>query len=223
MTASHRWATGPPLVPDPDQARDWVAHELAKPEYATAQPTPFDRIAKALWDFVTGLLGGDAPAGWNGTLLVVGAIVVLLLFAAAFLIWGRPRVSARSRASTAELFGDREGRTATRLRADAESRAAAGDWDAAIVLRFRGLARGLVERGVLETAPGATVHAFAREAALAFPEESAVLDAAATAFDDVRYLRRPGNPVLYALVRDADAAVTAARPVLSPALSGTPA
>ena len=48
-------------------------------------------------------------------------------------------------------------------------RARAAEWDAAIVLRFRALARGCLERGVVDPPPGATVHAFARAAARAFP------------------------------------------------------
>ena len=83
------------------------------------------------------------------------------------------------------------------------------------MLRFRALARGVAERGILEPAPGATVHAFARQAGRAFPAEDERLDAAASAFDDVRYLRRPGTAELYAVVAAADDALVAARPVRS--------
>lgn len=90
-----------------------------------------------------------------------------------------------------------------------------GEWDAAIVLRFRALARGLTERGLVETPPGATVHGFARRAALAFPGQAAALEDAAGAFDDVRYLRRPGTVELYRRIAAVDEAVASARPLRS--------
>ncbi|WP_354002991.1 DUF4129 domain-containing protein [Microbacterium elymi] len=82
-----------------------------------------------------------------------------------------------------------------------------------MILRFRALARGLVERRAVELVPGATVHAFARAAGRAFPGRADDLDAAASAFDDVRYLRRPGTAALYGAVARADDAVQAERPV----------
>nr|WP_301538744.1 DUF4129 domain-containing protein [Microbacterium sp. SYP-A9085] len=66
------------------------------------------------------------------------------------------------------------------------------------------MARGLLERGAVEPVPGATVHAFARAAGHVLPDLADALDAAAGAFDDVRYLRRPGTAALYAQVADAD-------------------
>lgn len=222
------WAAvgGPPLTPDPDEARRWVEQELARPEYAVAQPTPLDRVAQAIGDFLQGLLGARAPQGWNGLLAILVLVIVLGLLVAAFVIWGRPRLAARSRPRAAELF-DGDERAAAELRRQADERAAAADWDAAVILRFRALARALAERGLVDPAPGATVHAFARDAARAFPDERSRLDAAAAAFDDVRYLRRPGTAELHGVVAGADAALSAARPAattdgVAPILTETP-
>lgn len=216
-----RWiAADLPLVPDPDEARRWAEQELAKPEYAAAEPTPFDRIAQAITDFLAGLFrGGDGLAGWDGLLAVTVIVVVTALVLAAFLIWGRPRALRRSQASAVELFGADE-RSADELRREARAHAAAGEWNAAIVLAFRGLARGVAERGIVDPLPGATVHTFARDTARAFPSEQDRLDAAAAAFDDVRYLRRPGTPELYDVVVGADSALQAARPQTLPDLAG---
>ena len=85
------------------------------------------------------------------------------------------------------------------------------------MLRFRGLARAVVERDLLEMPPGATVHAFARTAGRVFPGCAVALEEAAAAFDDVRYLRRPGTPDLYARVVAVDEAIMAARPLLAEA------
>lgn len=145
---------------------------------------------------------------------IVAAVVVAVVIVAAFLVWGVPRATGRARA-TRELFGADEQRSAAELRRDAEALAAKGEWDAAIVLRFRALARGLIERGAVDTPPGATVHAFARAAARAFPAHAGALESAAGAFDDVRYLRRPGTEELYRRIAAVDDQVSTARPVLT--------
>lgn len=208
-------AAVPPLTPDGDEAREWAEHELSKPEYAEAQPTLFDRIAQAIGQFFERLFSSELEGPWGGALTIIAAIVVIALIVGAFLVWGLPRATRRSRTAVAELFGEAEGRPAGDLRAAAESHAGKGEWDAAIVLRFRALARGLTERGVVDTPPGTTVHGFARRAARAFPGQAAALEDAAGAFDDVRYLRRPGTAELYRRVAAVDEAVAAARPLVS--------
>ena len=206
-------ASVPPLTPDGDEARDWAETELSDPVYAAAEPTPLDRIAQAIGDFIDSLFGAQLSGDWGPWVAVIAAAVVVLVIIAAFLVWGVPRSTGRARVG-AEVFGIDEQRSAVELRRDAAARAAKGDWDAAIVLRFRALARGLVERSAVETPPGATVHAFAREAARAFPSSGEELESAAAAFDDVRYLRRPGTEELYRRIAAVDDTVTAARPVL---------
>lgn len=206
-------ASVPPLTPDGDEAREWAEQELLDPAYAAAEPTPLDRIAQAIGDVIDSLFGTQLSGEWGPWVALVAAIVVVLVIAAAFLVWGVPRATGRARAQ-APLFGEDEQRSAAELRRDAESLAAQGEWDAAIVLRFRSLARGLVERGAVDTPPGATVHAFARAASRAFPASAGDLESAAAAFDDVRYLRRPGTEELYRRIAAVDDAVTAARPIL---------
>jgi hypothetical protein len=134
---------------------------------------------------------------------------------AALLIWGRPRRSARLPAATTPLFGDADERTAADLRRDAAAAASAGAWNDAIVLRFRALARGLAERTLVEVSAGTTVHGFARRTALVFPAESHRMDAAAAAFDDVRYLRRPGSEAAYLAISALDDDLAGARPALA--------
>lgn len=204
----------PPLTPDGDEARDWVEQELSDPVYDVAEPTPFDRIARAVGDFFASLFNPEVSGAWGSTFALVAAVVVIVVIVAAFLVWGMPRVSRRAAPAATALFGEAEHRSAAELRAEAETHARAADWQAAIVLRFRALARGSAERGVVDLPPGATVHAFARAAGRVFPALGEGVEQAATAFDDVRYLRRPGTADLYALVASVDDAVAAARPVV---------
>lgn len=208
----------PPLTPEGDEAREWAEHELSDPAYAIAEPTPFDRIARAIGDFFASLFNPDVSGGWGTAFALVAAIVVALVIVAAFLVWGMPRATRRAARSAPTLFGETEHRSAADLRAAAASHARAAEWDAAVVLRFRALARGCLERGVVDPPPGATVHAFARAATRVFPELGPRVEAAASAFDDVRYLRRPGTAELYGLVAAADDALIAARPAAEQAV-----
>jgi len=203
-------STTPPIAPDPDEARRWAEEELSGALYREAEPTPIDRFARGVIDAIASIFAGRVPESL-GPWLAVGAIaVVLALILVAILIWGRPRLAARSRAPIA-LFGEDEARTAAELRAEAEACAARNAWDEAIVLRVRAIARGLAERTIVEPEPGATVHRFARDAARAFPSYRAELTSLARSFDDVRYLRRPGSAEAYAAARTLDDQLAAAR------------
>jgi len=201
----------PPLTPDGDQARRWAEHELSDPAYAAAHPTPIDRIARGVQEFIDRLFGSNVDSAFGLWLAVGVAAALLVLIIVAILLSSRSRLSRRAAAGARDVFGDAETRTAAQLRRAAASAAAAGDHDEAIILRFRALALGLVERDLVELVPGATVHAFARSAGVVFPAEAAGLDAAAGVFDDVRYLRRPGTADGYARVTAADDAVRGAR------------
>lgn len=197
-----------PLEPDPEEARRLLRRELADPAYDIAEPTPFDRAARAVAEFFERLLEPELSDGWGPFAAVVATVLVATVLVAAVLIWGRPRRAARSTRPDAVLFGSSDPRSAAQLRADAAAAADRGRWEDAIVLRFRALARGLTERLIVEPPPGTTAQAFARQAAAAFPGRAAELAAAATVFDDVRYLRRPGTAELFARVAELDDALS---------------
>ena len=220
--AALQTALGDPDTPTPDReaARQLLEQELSRAEYQQAEPAWFDMVGQSIVEFFERLLNPDTPGAVGAGGLVVIALLVVALIITAFVIWGRPRAAARSAQATASLFGEREERSARELRRAAETAARAGQFDEATVLRTRALARGLAERGILTPPPGATVHAFARQAAVAFPAHRASLDAAADAFDEVRYLRAPGTESAYALVRDLDTAIADARPEVMPELAG---
>jgi hypothetical protein len=202
----------PPLTPDGDQAREWARRELSDPAYAAAQPTPLDRAARAVEEFIAQLFSGHVSGAAGAWIAVGAAVLVVALLIAGIIVWGRPRAVRRASSDAGELFGETETRSATQLRQAAEARAAASDWDGAIVLRFRALARGLAERGLVEVPPGATVHAFSRAASGELPSIGDSVEAAASVFDDVRYLRRAGTPDGYRTVAAADAAAMSAHP-----------
>ena len=202
---------GLPLIPDGDEARRWAETELADPAYAIAEPTALDRFAYGVERFFRDLFATSLPDGWGPWVAVIVSVLIVALVIVALAVWGMPRSSARSRGA-ADLFGEPERRTAAQLRAAAEQHAARGEWDAAIAERFRGLARALDERGIIDVTPGATVHTFARDAGTALPALAERLERAASAFDDVRYLRLPGTPDLYRAVAAVDDDAATASP-----------
>jgi len=201
------------LAPEADEAREWAERELADPVYRVAEPTAFDRFARGVGEFFASLLSGEVPAAFGPWFAVVVLVILLALVGVAFAVWGRPRSAARSRVAI-DLFGADEARPASELRRAAEAAAHRAAWEEAIVLRVRALARGLAERTIVETGPGATVHRFAARAARAFPLEGPALDAAADAFDDVRYLRRPGTAQAYRDIAALEERIAAAVPRL---------
>jgi hypothetical protein len=202
-----------PVDPDADQARRWVVAELSKPEYRAAQPTLFDRVSAAFWDWLTSLdLSGAGLA--RGPLLVAGAVLLVAAIVAAYLIFGAPRLNRRSRMSGA-LFGVDDDRDAAAMRSAAESAAERGDWSLAISEMFRALARGLAERTIVGPSPGMTAHTFAADAGQAFPQQAGRLQVAAAAFDEVRYLDRPGTEDAYRQVAGLEHELGATRPQLA--------
>lgn len=197
-------AGGAPLIPDGDEARRLAERELADPSYRAAEPTPFDRIARAIGDGIAKLFTGDVDAAWAPLVAVGALLLVVLLVVLAVVIWGRPRSRGLVRAARGELFGDAVTAGSAELRRTAAALAERGDWEAATVAAVRALARGLEEQQLVTVPPGATVTSFARSAGTVFPEESASLIDAAHDFDDVRYLRRPGSRDAYERVRALD-------------------
>jgi hypothetical protein len=213
-----------PLVPDPDEARSWLEDELAKPAYAEAQPTWFDQMAKAISDFISSILNPQIGPGGGMVVAAIIGVLIVAIIVAAVIVWGVPRARATSRLTADDLlFGEEETRTAAELRRAARQAAAASDWDEAVILRFRALARGLSERGAVRLGPGATVHAFAAQAAAAFPGEVTELNIAADLFDAVRYLRQPGTADAFERITGTDERLERTRPAALPELTAVTA
>jgi hypothetical protein len=206
-----------PVDPDAGEARRWIIEELSKPPYQAAQPSWFDRLSSAVWNWLTSLHFGEGGASWPVILIIV--VVVAAAVVAAFLIFGAPRFNRRSTADGA-LFGREDDRNAAALRASASAAAAGGDWTLAIEELFRAIARGLAERALVITSPGTTARDFAVRAGSTFPMLATGLTAAARAFDEVRYLGRPGSEHAYLDILELERALRAARPEIA-ALAGS--
>ena len=203
------------FAPDGDEARRWAEEELADPRYADAKPTWFDMVSRDIGRFLADLFSSDNGQNVGPTALIVVCVIVFAALVAALIIWGRPRRGRVVRRPITGLLGADDDRSASQLRADAERAARSGDWDEATVLRFRALARGLLERDLIDPSPGATAQAIAREVSRAFPAEAGAGRRAATSFDDVRYLRHPATAESYAELAATDDRLLALRPELA--------
>jgi hypothetical protein len=202
-----------PVDPDAAEAQRWIIQELSKPEYRAAQPTWFDRASKAFWDWLRSLKFDDGGGGLQGPILILALIVVVAALVAAFIIFGAPRLNRRS-AVSGILFGEDDARDAAAMRRSAEDAASDSDWVLAIEEIFRSIARGLAERTLVSVSPGTTARDFAVRAGAVLPFFSERLAAAASAFDDVRYLGRVGTEAAFRAAAEVERDLRAARPAV---------
>lgn len=202
------------FIPDGDQARQWAEDELSKQAYQAAEPTWFDEWTMGIVKWFSDLFSGKGTGDLAPVFLTVIVVVIVLALVVALLVWGRPRASRSARRRT-ELLGERDDRTTAQLRTEADRAARDRDWDTAVVLRYRALARGLLERDLIDPTPGDTAQGIARQAAAPFPGFADRLHAAATAFDAVRYLRIPADEETYTLLAAMDDELRTAPPLES--------
>ncbi len=213
------WPLNVPVDPDAHQAHDWLVGELSKPEYRAAQPTWFDRLSSAFWDWLKSLKFGDGSVTQTPVLLIALGVIVAAIVAAYF-IFGPPRRGRRSTVTDA-LFGEDDRRSAADIRRAAEDAASKGEWAVAIEEMFRSIARGLAERTIVTTNPGSTARDFSARAAVRLPAFADALADAAVAFDEVRYLGRDGDEEAYRSSAVLESALRSARPALA-ATIGSP-
>ncbi|AYF97163.1 DUF4129 domain-containing protein [Protaetiibacter intestinalis] len=204
---------GPPLDPDAEEARRLLREELAKTKYQWEEPAPsgpnwIDELLRWFQKLLDSLSGTESVPAWVVVLVIVGIAVIVV----AFLVFGVPRLRARSEVGADELFEADDVRDAAAMRRDADAAAREGAWALAIAERFRAIARAMHERALLATLPGSTAHDVARRAARALPEHGAALERAAYEFDAVRYLGDRGDRDRYETMVALDRAIEHSRP-----------
>ncbi|GAA4570680.1 DUF4129 domain-containing protein [Planotetraspora kaengkrachanensis] len=199
---------GAPVDIGRDQAQQEAARELLKPGYQ--QEGFFDRIYRIVSQFLGDLV--SIGGGGAGSVVSLVVIVVILAILVALLFWAMRRMS-RGRRTAAAVFGGQE-RTAEQHRAEAERLASEGDWTGAVQERLRAIARGLEERAIVSPLPGRTALELAESAGRSLPAHASDLRTAARVFDDVTYGEVAGTPEAYAVLKDLDEKLAAARVVL---------
>jgi hypothetical protein len=204
-----------PVVPDADQARQWLERELAEPVYHQ-QPS----LAQRFLDWLGRLFenADGVPIGNVGTLVTVLAVVAALVLVT-FLVTGPVRRSRRIGGGAGAVLGADDRRTAAEMRAAADAAAAREDWAVAVAERFRAVVRSLEERAVLDERPGRTAHEAVEAAGVRLLPHATDLRAAASLFDDVVYGHRTPRAADDAGLRELDARVAATRPAPPPGLA----
>ena len=175
-------AADAPATPGAQEAREAAEAELAKPAYHPV-PNLLDRLWRWLVEHLdpTTVIPGIPP-------LLSGLIVLLVLVTCIILLvvlLRRFRPVGRSRRASGRLFDDE--RDARALARAADAAAERGDWDTAVVERFRAIIRSLDERGLIEDYPGMTAHEAAALGSGALEALGEELTRAAALFDAVRY------------------------------------
>ena len=195
-----------------DEARQAAEQELAKPEYAAAEPSPLVRAAAWLLERIGDLLDGaaaHAPGGHVG--LVVLVLLLVLGVVAVRLRIGR---IGRTAAGDRGLF-DAQPVPADHHRRAADAHASRGEWADAVRERLRAVVRDLEERDLLDPRPGRTADEAASDGGRALPACAEQLRAAARTFDDVWYGGVPATEAMYEQLRAVDDAVRRARPAVA--------
>lgn len=190
-----------PIELDRDRARELAREELSDPSY-TSEPGLMDQLARWVRELLASII--DAATGTLPARMAIVVVIALVLIGVA-VIFARNGPLARQHAvGTDPLFGAAR-RSAAEHRERADTAADAGDWNTAVVERFRTVAARLEEAHVLPARPGWTAGETAREAAANRPDLGTVLVDAAARFDSVRYghhtARRDDDDALQALDR----------------------
>lgn len=189
-----------------DQARRLAELELADPAYRAAEPGLVQRALQWLQEWLQEVLdrvGSASPGGWLGVLGLLALVVVAVLIVR----WRMGPLSG----SAAVAFTVDPATSAAEYRLRAEQAAAAGRWELAVSERMRSLVRTGQERGLIDAQPGWTADEVATALGRALPGSGPLLDAAAQAFDEVRYGGRQATAAAYEAVRAADELARTAR------------
>lgn len=194
------------LDPGPDQAREALERELARPEY---QEPFLQRLLGWLSDLVSTATSAGAGLGAGAWLVVLVLLVAVLALALSRL----RRDPVRRRDPVAAVFGGTR-RDAADHEAAARAAYDAQRWDEAVVEAVRAVAVGLADRGLLPEQPGLTVHELVGEASGRFPTERDALGATGRAFDEVRYGDRTADERTAAAALGLVARLAAASPVV---------
>lgn len=172
------------LSPSPDQARRWVADELAKDEYQDRRSL-LQRFFEWLNERLQDLQGQPGNGGVSlPSFVIAGLVVVLVLLLAYFAT--KIRRERRTVTSRSSVLGDST-LTADQLRARAATAMGEQRWDDALLDYTRAIARDADRRTLLSDAPSLTAHEIGRQLAIVFPDHVGPLTTAMDLFDAVAY------------------------------------
>ena len=181
------WVAPLALVPDPEQAREWLGDELARAEY---QESLLERFGRWFSDLLDSIGRATGEVGLMDPVLATILIVVLAGLLAFALSRLRRNVTVHERRTA--VFAEARRHAADHRRSASEA-LEQGRWDVAVVEAVRALASGLTERGLVPEQADITAHELTERAAALYPSLEARLRSTGVAFDETRYGDRPAN------------------------------
>lgn len=202
----------PPLVPDSEEAREWLLEELGREVYSEAPSfwewllEQINRIIQRITEYGDGFDAVFLPL----VVLALVAGVIILAF-----LYGGPVRRRRRVAPPPEdgIWESGDARTAEILRQSAARAAAAGDYSLAVIEQFRATARTLEEHGSIETTAGMTAGEVGHRIATAVPAAHGAAGPAAGRFNNARYGAIRASAADYEAMLDFDSAATTPRRV----------
>lgn len=195
------------LDPSPDEAREWLATELAKPDYQDTRSL-LQRFMEWLGRRVSDLQGTQGAGGISFPPIVVTVLVILLAVGAVVLLT-RVRRERRTPTGRGTVLGDTT-LGATQLRAAGAEAVSRGDYDTAVLCYVRAMARDGERRTLVTNAASLTAREVGEELSRAFPLLDSRIRASMVLFDEVAYGDYPASRRDAETVRDADDAVRTA-------------
>ncbi|GAA1501986.1 DUF4129 domain-containing protein [Brevibacterium permense] len=170
---------------DRDTGREWVEHELSKPEYAANDLTPLERIGRwlsSLWDsLVNAALGANSP--WLLIVVVLGLAAIIAL-----IVWRVRRAGFRRVGVPLSAFDPVVSQPEPGPWRESAARAAqAGDFETAVIDESRAIFAVLSVKQIVSLESSATASEIARSAEAALPEHGPAVHGVAEVFNDLRY------------------------------------
>jgi hypothetical protein len=199
------------LDPGNAEAAAGLRAELAKAAYRDTRD-PLQRALDAIADWFFRLLSGvDGPTRALPTFVAAVVAVGVVALVAYLLRFVRRTPRRRGEDLDSPLGGERL--TAAELRTRAQRAFDETRYAACLLDAMRAIARGCVERTLLEDSPSLTAHEIAERLAGVFPAQAGELRWAATRFDAVAYGGADASRAEAERLLWVEAAVRGARPV----------
>ena len=155
---------------------------LARPEFAGAQPSWWQRLLRVISDYLAGL--GEA-VGAGGSL--VGTAIVVALALVAILVVVRYTRTLRRDPRRDLAVGGQVGRSSQDWLAEAAAAEAQGRWREAVRCRYRALLASLAAAGLVEEVAGRTAGEYLAAVSADVPRAARAFTDATRRFEDAWY------------------------------------
>lgn len=197
-----------PVDPDRTTAQQWAHDELTKQVYHPSKSIfarIYEWIQELLHPVFTQAKGVGIPS------YLVWIFLAILVLAALWIFVGVPLRRNRARSLPTGTVFTSEIASPADYRRRAQAARDQSDWNSAVVAQFRAIIASLIERTLLDDAPGRTAQEALQAVITRLPQSAAQLQWAADTFDAVEYGNHQADAATDAAMQDLDTAITKTR------------